>query len=456
MADPTKYDVDYSFSSWQASNPSRPLPADRVDVELANIETSIGEIVDAVKNVRRSDGALKNGIVTSEALAADVRSLLGDDSGLMQTTSTTSTSVGTGAKTFTVESGLLFIAGQPVVVASAAAPTTNYMSGLITSYSGTTLVVAVTLFGGSGTYSDWLVSLAGVPGATGATGPAGSGSGDMLKSENLSGLSNYGTARANLGLGSLAVLNAPANNSVTTAMLVDGSVTTAKQADGSTTTAKIADGNVTTAKLADDAVTFAKIQNATANSRLVGSGASGSGADYSEITLGAGLSMGGTTLTATSINLATPIASTSGTSIDFTDIPSTTKRITINFVGVSTNGTDNWLIQLGDSGGVETTGYSSGSYNVNGGATGTSSSGFLLLVPAAAAVAQGTITLCLENASTFTWCASGTLATSDTFRLIFTSGSKSLSAALDRIRVTTTGGTNTFDGGEINISCEGV
>jgi hypothetical protein len=43
------------------------------------------------------------------------------------------------------------------------------------------------------------------------TGPAGSGSGDMLKSENLSGLTNYTTARSNLGLGTIATLSPAAN-----------------------------------------------------------------------------------------------------------------------------------------------------------------------------------------------------------------------------------------------------
>lgn len=62
--------------------------------------------------------------------------------------------------------------------------------------------------------------------------------------------------------------------------------------------ATIANNAVTTAKINNDAVTLAKIQNAGANSVLLGSGASGSGADYSEITLGTNLSMSGSVLNA--------------------------------------------------------------------------------------------------------------------------------------------------------------
>jgi len=50
----------------------------------------------------------------------------------------------------------------------------------------------------------------------------------------------------------------------------------------------------------------------------------------------------------------TAVASTSGTSIDFTSIPSWVKRVTVMFAGVSTNGTGSYLIQIGDSGGIET------------------------------------------------------------------------------------------------------
>lgn len=69
MADPTKFTPGYSFTDWQTSNPTKPLPGNKVDQDMANLETSIDEIVDAIKDVRRSDGKLKNGIVTPDSLS---------------------------------------------------------------------------------------------------------------------------------------------------------------------------------------------------------------------------------------------------------------------------------------------------------------------------------------------------------------------------------------------------
>ncbi len=85
---------------------------------------------------------------------------------------------------------------------------------------------------------------------------------------------------------------------------------------------------------------------------------------------------------------ATAQASTSGTSIDFTSIPSWVKRITVMFSGVSTNGSSGILIQFGDSGGIENTGYVSGSVAITNGAVGTlatSTAGIVVVTALAAA-----------------------------------------------------------------------
>jgi len=97
----------------------------------------------------------------------------GDDGAGYLATSTTSVSIGTGSKSFTTQSGLAYTAGARVRTSSAA-DTSNYMEGLVTAYSGTTLVVNMTRESGSGTFADWNINLAGDVGATGATGATGS------------------------------------------------------------------------------------------------------------------------------------------------------------------------------------------------------------------------------------------------------------------------------------------
>ena len=164
-------------------------------------------------------------------------------------------------------------------------------------------------------------------------------------------------------------------------------------------------------------------------------------------------STNGSTLTPTAkIVSGTAVASTSGTSIDFTSIPSWVKRITVMFNGVSTNGTSNLLVQLGDSGGIETTGYvSAANYSTNTNASGTA--GFFILygVPAAANTFQGCIIFC--NLSGNIWVMNGNMA-DDGDRNSSSAGAKTLSNTLDRVRITTVNGTDTFDAGSINILYE--
>jgi hypothetical protein len=152
---------------------------------------------------------------------------------------------------------------------------------------------------------------------------------------------------------------------------------------------------------------------------------------------------------------ATAVASTSGTSIDFTNIPAWVQRLTVMFDQVSTNGTSAILIQLGDSGGVETTGYLSNSTYTGPGSGGTSSTaGIIVFNDDAARNPTGHIVF--TNISGNTWIASGVTTPvalgSYTYQ---TAGVKTLSATLDRVRITTVSGTPTFDAGSVNILYEG-
>jgi len=125
------------------------------------------------------------------------------------TSSTTSHSLSGGSKTFTIAAGLPFSVGQYVLITYNVSPTSNLMHGQITSYVGTELTVTIGFVTGSGTYSNWNIITSGPRGSRGDTGPAGSGAGDMLKSELLSGLSDYPTVRLNLGLVDTAVTPIP-------------------------------------------------------------------------------------------------------------------------------------------------------------------------------------------------------------------------------------------------------
>lgn len=161
----------------------------------------------------------------------------------------------------------------------------------------------------------------------------------------------------------------------------------------------------------------------------------------------------GTALVSASITSRATINTTSGTEHTFTGVPSTVRRITIVLVGTSTNGGSDYLIQIG-SGGISNTGYSGASHRlVQGssvfGANYTTGFGINNPTQSAAASVRGVITLAHQGGNV--WAASGTLGNSSDATTITTGGSIALGGALDRVRLTTVNGTDTFDAGTFMI-----
>ena len=150
--------------------------------------------------------------------------------------------------------------------------------------------------------------------------------------------------------------------------------------------------------------------------------------------------------------VGTSVPTTSGTAHDITGIPSWVQRVTVTFSGVSTNGTSNWLLQLG-AGSIQTTGYASTgtSFGASSTASTATTSGILIRQDTPANVSSGSVTFTKQSGNT--WVATGALSAS-VIPSLLTSGGVTLSGALDRIRLTTVGGTDTFDAGSINILYE--
>jgi hypothetical protein len=150
----------------------------------------------------------------------------------------------------------------------------------------------------------------------------------------------------------------------------------------------------------------------------------------------------------------TAVASTSGTSIDFTSIPTWAKRVTVMFSDVSTNGSSSYQIQLG-AGSVETSGYAGNISETGAGAAGSTAyagAGFVVVRTTNSTLAVSG-NLVLTNISSNTWVGSSLLATSGGITY-YGAGNKALSGVLDRVRITTVNGTDTFDAGSINILYE--
>jgi hypothetical protein len=157
--------------------------------------------------------------------------------------------------------------------------------------------------------------------------------------------------------------------------------------------------------------------------------------------------------------LETAKASTSGTSVDFTGIPSWVKRVTVMFSGVSTNGTSPVQIRIGTSGGVVSSGYSGAVSYFAGGATAqvAFSAGIQTEagtgLAAAAATRNGFVQV--GNIAGNTWVFSGALGWGNVAGGSVVGGAIALSGPLTQVRITTVNGTDTFDAGSVNLLLEG-
>jgi hypothetical protein len=309
--------------------------------------------------------------------------------------STTSNTIGTGSRTFTVLAGSGYYVGMPIRAANSA---TNHMTGEVSSYSGTSLVCNMTASAGSGTFTSWVIG----PVAVGA---------------NIAGSVSFTPA------GNIAATNVQA-------AIVELDNEKLSNAAGSVTGTNLQD--ITTADTTGSSFLIPVITK-DVNGRVTG------------------------IATAQKISRQTVIATTSGTSHSFT-IPSGATKITVMLDSVSTNGTSNIILQLGVAGVAETTGYSGTIQNFTSGAVGgTNQTVGIFLTNGNAFAAGGLVGHCfISNISGNMWIASTVTSLTAASGVGSSIGSftKTLAGVCNFLRLTTVNGTDTFDAGSFNILVE--
>jgi hypothetical protein len=256
-------------------------------------------------------------------------------------------------------------------------------------------------------------------------------------------LASSGGATPNISFtGILAIANGGTGTSSTTFCNLGSNVTgTLPVADGGTGQTTAANAFAALKQNATDAVTGVVELATSAEVRT--------GTDTSRAITPAGLR-------AEALARDTAKASTSGTTVEFTGIPSWAKRITVMLSGVSTNGSSSPQIQVGTSSGFVTSGYAVVGSSISGAGAGSvdASSGFVFSNNniASTSVLGGVFTLCQISGNT--WVGNGSFGDSGRQFMHLSSGSIAAAAAVDRIRVTTVNGTDAFDAGTVNIMYE--
>lgn len=366
------------------------------------------------------------------------------------TTSSTSNSIGTGSKSFTVPSGLGYVAGMPVNIASTVSPQ-NIMTCYVVSYSGTSLVVNCSSIAGSGTFTAWSISL-----GVSATGYALSGANTDITSVALTNNSTLnGNQNSILGF---VISNSNTGSSATAQVRLanDGGFITALKQDSTTNNSGYGHlstnntgGLVIESISATGQISF--YTNAVNRFQLNTSG--GYIVNGSVGTAGQVLKSGGSGVAAgwdDAIKFSAVLPTTSGTGISLAGIPSWAKRISIGFNNVGTNGAGNMQIQLGTSGGIQNTSYKSTYCYTLGGAVGSSAntSGFVIFKNSSTYNFSGELVLNLIDSANGTWSCFGILGDS---LMSSVAGTKTLSGVLTQLLLSST---DTFNLGGITVSWE--
>lgn len=156
----TPYIVSYSFAGFQANNPTTPLPGASLDNELAGAATAVASLIEALSNIRRSDGTLQNGVVTFDSFELGLKLLLDPTNGLL-----------VAAAVADAEAAAVAAGGSATSSATSAAAALASAIAAAASAAG----VNLSLY--------------------------------LPKAGNLAGLGSVATARNNLGLGSVVTFN---------------------------------------------------------------------------------------------------------------------------------------------------------------------------------------------------------------------------------------------------------
>lgn len=158
------------------TEPVRKLEFDVVQGSIEDLEDAVAQAENAAAQAQAAQAAAESAVSTTEALVAEAEQAVVDaqeQAEKLRSESTSSVEIGTGSKVFTIDEDDYFVPGMYVMISN---DDTNYMFGEITSYTGDQLTVDVDVTNGSGTYTEWVIIVAGARGATGPqgdTGPSG-------------------------------------------------------------------------------------------------------------------------------------------------------------------------------------------------------------------------------------------------------------------------------------------